>query len=61
MNLRLKNKAIKELNSEGKTSVFVAVDQQLVGLFGLKDSLRPEAADVVKQLQNQGIRVCVEK
>jgi P-type E1-E2 ATPase len=57
----LKNKAIKELNSEGKTSVFVAVDQQLVGLFGLKDSLRPEAADVVKQLQNQGIRVCVEK
>lgn len=61
MNLRLKNKAIKELNSEGKTSVFVAVDQQLVGLFGLKDSLRPEAADVVKQLQNQRIRVCVEK
>jgi P-type E1-E2 ATPase len=60
VNSRLKKKAIKDLNSEGKTSVFVAVDHQLVGLIGLKDSLRPEAGDVVKQLQNQGIQVCVE-
>ncbi|MEO1386037.1 MAG: heavy metal translocating P-type ATPase [Cyanobacteria bacterium J06634_6] len=42
---------------EGKTVVFVAQNQQLIGLIGISDRLRPEAADTIRQLQAMGLNV----
>ena len=41
----------------GKTIVFVAQDQELLGWIGVADPLREEAAIVVDTLQKRGIRV----
>ena len=41
----------------GKTIVFVAQDQELLGWIGVADPLRQEAAIVVDTLQKRGIRV----
>jgi len=46
-----------ELATEGKTVVFVSVNQQLVGLLGVADTLRPEAQETLRQLQSSGIEV----
>lgn len=41
----------ESLSATGTTVVFIAVEQQVVGLLGIRDTLRPDAVDVVKQLQ----------
>jgi Cu2+-exporting ATPase len=41
--------------SQGKTVIFVARHQQLLGLLALQDRLRPEAAATVAALKGQGI------
>jgi Cu+-exporting ATPase len=41
----------------GETPVFAAVDQADAGWAGIRDPLRPEAADVVRQLKNWGLGV----
>ncbi len=46
---------IQQLESDGKSVVLVARNGELVGLFGLRDSLRPEAKGVMAQLQAIGI------
>ncbi len=46
-----------ELESEGKTVVFVAVDGVVAGLIGLADRPRPEAQAVVQALRARGLRV----
>lgn len=43
------------LAKDGKTVVFVACDQQLVGLIGVTDTLRPEAEATIGQLNRLGI------
>ncbi|HMI53092.1 MAG TPA: heavy metal translocating P-type ATPase [Candidatus Saccharimonadales bacterium] len=37
--------------------VFVAVNEQLVGAIALSDKLKDSAADAIKELQNQGLRI----
>ena len=41
----------------GKTPVFVAVDSQLVGVIAIRDRLKPEAYDVVRQIAAMGLQV----
>ncbi len=41
----------------GATPVFLAIDQNIVAAFALRDSLRPEAIEVVRQLRASGYRV----
>ena len=48
---------VEEIARSGATPVFVAQDHQLVGLLGIADPVRPEAAEVVRQLQEEGLRV----
>ncbi len=45
------------LGEAGKTAVFIAQNQQLVGLIGVSDTLRPEAAKTVQRLQSLGLAV----
>ncbi|GLU88046.1 heavy metal-translocating P-type ATPase Cd/Co/Hg/Pb/Zn-transporting [Agromyces sp. NBRC 114283] len=44
------------LAAEGMTVVVVQVDGEVVGLIGIRDELRPEAAETVRMLTDQGIR-----
>lgn len=45
------------LASAGKTVVYVAQDQQLIGLLAVMDTLRPDAAATVAELQRLGLTV----
>jgi len=45
------------LRRDGQTVVFVAVDGRPSGLLGIADPIRPEAANAVHALQNEGMRV----
>lgn len=45
--------------SQGKTPVFMAVDHQLAAIFAISDDIKPEAKNIVAQLQNRGITVAM--
>ncbi len=47
----------ESLAEGGKTAVFVAQNHQLIGLIGASDTLRPEAAETIAQIQKLGITV----
>jgi len=47
----------EELRRDGQTVMFVAVDGKPAGLLGVADPIKPTAADAVKQLQAEGLRV----
>ncbi|MCF7821937.1 MAG: heavy metal translocating P-type ATPase [Mariprofundaceae bacterium] len=48
-----------EQESLGLTVVVIFTENELLGWFALGDELRPEAKDVVRQLQQQGIEVSI--
>ncbi|WP_101846129.1 heavy metal translocating P-type ATPase [Halobacillus sp. Marseille-P3879] len=45
----------KRFSEEGKTVVFTADSKETVGLFALKDTIRPEAAELIKKLKNNNV------
>jgi Cu+-exporting ATPase len=44
--------ALAALDARGETALFVALDGQLVGLVGARDTVRPEAHDVIHDLKH---------
>jgi Zn2+/Cd2+-exporting ATPase len=46
---------VDDLAAAGKTIVWVAIDDELVGAIALADTLRPEAVELVKRLKQMGI------
>jgi len=48
---------IGEWTARGATVVGLAIEDVLVGLFAVRDALKPGAAEVVRQLQRRGLRV----
>lgn len=48
--------AAEELESQGKTSSYVAVDGKLVGLLAAADTLRPEVPQAIEEVQQLGIQ-----
>ena len=46
-----------ELASSGQTVTFVAVDGRLAGLLGLADPAKPGAAELIRALRGEGMRV----
>jgi Cu+-exporting ATPase len=46
--------ALQQADERGQTAVLVAQDQRIVGLIGLQDRLRPEAAVVLAELRELG-------
>ncbi len=49
-------KFVAEWSAQGATVVGLALDRELVGLFAVKDTLKPGAAAVVAQLQRQNLQ-----
>ncbi|HZQ90973.1 MAG TPA: heavy metal translocating P-type ATPase [Terriglobales bacterium] len=47
----------EELRREGQTVIFVAVDGRPAGLLGLADTLKPSAAEAVRALRAEGMRL----
>jgi P-type Cu+ transporter len=48
---------VSRLLAGGKTVMFLGVDGRLAGIIGLADTLKPEAANVVRALEQMGIKV----
>jgi Cd2+/Zn2+-exporting ATPase len=44
------------LKSNGKTAVLVALDQAAIGILGIADSLRDNAAEMVRELKRSGVK-----
>ncbi len=53
---RLEGRA-RALEAQGKTVIWVAIAQRVVGLIAVADTLKPEAAAVVRTLQGMGLKV----
>lgn len=49
-------RALDKLRLEGKASVIVSDTKKILGIIGLSDVLRPEAADMIEQLEKMGAR-----
>ncbi len=52
----LKSKA-ESLRQQGQTVVFAAVDGRAAGILGVADPVKPEAAQAIRDLRSQGLRV----
>ena len=52
----LNSPKVQEITQSGKNLVYIAQDQQLVGIITLEDSLRPEAKTTITKLQNLGLK-----
>jgi Cu+-exporting ATPase len=50
-------KFIAEWSGQGATIVGIASENKLLGLFAVRDALKPNAANVVEQLQRQGLNI----
>ena len=48
---------IKTLQEQGKTVIIVEVNNQVIGLIALSDTLKPEAIEAIAKLHKRGIKV----
>ncbi|WP_172731720.1 heavy metal translocating P-type ATPase [Pluralibacter gergoviae] len=46
---------IAQLEQQGRHLLFIALDNRLVGMIGLQDNVRPEAAEIIAALRDGGI------
>ncbi len=54
--IEINDKRIKELSRQGKTVIFVLIDNQLKGGIAVADIIRPESKQAVAALKKMGIR-----
>ncbi|MHA1952961.1 MAG: copper-translocating P-type ATPase [Candidatus Heimdallarchaeaceae archaeon] len=54
--IEIKDKRIKQIQKQGKTVVFVVLDNQLAGVFALSDQIREDSKITIKKLKEMGIR-----
>lgn len=54
LDLSVLSERIRPWPGEGCSLVLVAIDDQVVAAFGLRDRLRPQSAETVRQLRRQG-------
>jgi P-type Cu+ transporter len=57
VNLAAGEKFISEWSQQGATIVGLASDKTLLGLFAVRDAVKPNAKQVVEQLQQQGLKI----
>jgi P-type Cu2+ transporter len=55
-NIKYSNGKIDELSSQGKTVVFVLVNNELQGAIALADIIRPESKEAIARLKEMGIK-----
>lgn len=51
--------AATELEQQGRTAVFVGRDDRVVGVLAVADTIKDDAADVVRQLHDMGLQVAM--
>jgi Cu2+-exporting ATPase len=51
----LNNSSVEDLNTQGKTVVFVLINEKLVGAIALADMIRPESKQAIQLLKEKGI------
>ena len=51
--------SFKALSEKGKTVVFLAKDQTLLGIIGIADSIKSTSQDAIRALKGQGLSVCM--
>ncbi|WP_036221330.1 copper-translocating P-type ATPase [Mesoaciditoga lauensis] len=54
--IKVENKKISEIMSEGKTVVYILIDGELKGAIGLADIIRAESKEAVAKLKEMGIK-----
>lgn len=54
--IRIDNPRVVKLSSQGKTVVFVLIENKLMGAIALADILRPESKPAITKLKSMGIR-----
>lgn len=55
-NISYPEEELEEISSQGKTVVFVLLDEKAVGAIALEDVVRPESKEVVARLKEMGIK-----
>jgi Cu2+-exporting ATPase len=55
-NIRVSNQEVERLPSEGKTVIYVIIDNELAGAIALADIIRPESKEAVAELKKMGVR-----
>lgn len=48
---------LDDLREGGKTAVLVALDSVVLGVIGIADTLRPDAPEMIRKLQSQGVAI----
>jgi len=48
---------ISTIENEGKTAIILSVDNRIVGLIGVADTIKEHSAEAIRQLEKMGIRV----
>lgn len=48
---------VEKLRSQGKTVMFVAVDEKMAGMLGVSDPIKESSAEAVKQIHEQNIKI----
>ncbi len=54
--IQLEDERLQKLSSQGKTVVFVLIDDALAGAIALADIIRPESKEAISRLKQMGIR-----
>ncbi|MEN6531717.1 MAG: heavy metal translocating P-type ATPase, partial [Anaerolineaceae bacterium] len=60
--LSLDERALKlgqDLANDGKTPMFAALDNKLVGIIAVADTVKPDSQDAIKQLHKMGVQVAM--
>lgn len=55
-NIQVKDSRIEKLSSQGKTVIYVLIEEDLAGAIALADVIRPESKEAVTRLKEMGIR-----
>lgn len=55
-NISIPSKSVNELSSQGKTVVFLIIDDELKGAIALADIIRSESKEAIKELKDMGIQ-----
>lgn len=47
--------SLRRLEAEGKTAIILGTEKEVLGIIAIADTIRPEAPDVIRELEKQGI------
>ncbi len=52
-----KSEILDKLATQGKTPMYLAIDEKFIGVIAVADTLKPEAIETIKELQNRGYQI----